>query len=38
MGRTEGRMRDIDQIKALLGVVVFELGLLIGICWAAVAR
>ena len=28
------KMRDIDQVKALLGVVVFELGLLIGICWA----
>lgn len=27
-------MRDIDQIKALLGFIAFELGLLIGICWA----
>ena len=30
-------MRDIDQVKALLGIVVFELGLLIGLLWAAVA-
>lgn len=31
-------MRDIDQIKALLGFIAFELGLLIGVAWTAVAR
>ena len=30
-------MRDIDQVKALLGFIAFELGIAIGLLWAAVA-
>ena len=29
-------MRDIDQIKALLGFIAFELGLIIGLVWVEV--
>ena len=31
-------MRDVDQLKALLAVIAFELGLVIGLLWAVVAR
>ena len=30
-------MRDIDQIKALLGVLVFSHGIIICLLWAVVA-
>ena len=29
-------MSDLDQLKALLGFIAFELGLVIGLLWAAV--
>lgn len=30
-------MRDIDQVKALLGFIAFELGIVIGLLWAVIA-
>lgn len=30
-------MTDMNQVKALLGVVVFELGIVICLLWAVVA-
>lgn len=30
-------MSDMNQLKALLGVLVFELGIVIGMLWAVVA-
>lgn len=31
-------MRDVDQVKALLGFVAFELGIVIGLLWVVIAR
>ena len=31
-------MKDIDQVKALLGFIAFELGLCIGLLWVVVVR
>ena len=31
-------MRDVDQIKAILAFMAFELGLCIGLLWVVVAR
>ena len=30
-------MRDIDQVKALLGFIAFELGIVIGLLWVVIA-
>ena len=31
-------MRDVDQLKCLLGFIAFELGLCVGLLWVVVAR
>ena len=30
-------MKDLDQVKALLGFIAFELGIVIGLLWAVIA-